>query len=75
MDAETPRATDKHLTVEERAARGRAAREKAPRSSLAVHTPADRRDPLAILAAQDATRQPDLVPIRYGRMAASPFIS
>jgi uncharacterized protein (DUF2252 family) len=73
MDAETPRATGKHLTVEERAAHGRAAREKAPRSSLAVHTPEERRDPIAILAAQDVTRQQDLVPIRYGRMAASPF--
>jgi uncharacterized protein (DUF2252 family) len=31
------------------------------------------RDPLQILAGQDATRVPELVPIRYGRMLASPF--
>ena len=35
--------------------------------------PADRTDPLEILALQATTRMPDLVPIRYGRMAASPF--
>jgi hypothetical protein len=35
--------------------------------------PADRTDPLEILARQATTRIPDLVPIRYGRMAASPF--
>ena len=33
----------------------------------------DRTDPLEILALQATTRLPDLVPIRYGRMAASPF--
>src|SRR3954454_22119995 len=33
----------------------------------------DRRPPREILAAQDATRVPGLVPIRYGRMLASPF--
>ena len=35
--------------------------------------PAHRTDPLEILALQATTRVPDLVPIRYGRMAASPF--
>ena len=33
----------------------------------------DRTDPLEILALQATTRLPDLVPIRYGRMAASAF--
>lgn len=33
----------------------------------------DRRDPLAILRQQDESRVPELVPIRYGRMLASPF--
>ncbi|MGC2407986.1 MAG: DUF2252 domain-containing protein [Candidatus Cybelea sp.] len=32
-----------------------------------------KRDPLAILRAADANRLPELVPIRYGRMLASPF--
>ena len=34
---------------------------------------ADRPDPVAILEEQAKTRVPDLVPIRYGRMMASPF--
>jgi len=59
--------------VEERVALGRAAREAAPRKALAEHSAAAGRDPLAILSAQDATRMQDLVPIRYGRMSASPF--
>lgn len=43
-----------------------------PRSSHGEWEPAAR-DPLQILTAQDATRVPELVPIRYGRMLASPF--
>lgn len=66
-------ATVKQSPLEERAAAGRAARAIAPRASLAEHTPAAGRDPLAILVAQGATRQQELLPIRYGRMAASPF--
>ncbi len=34
---------------------------------------ADRFDPIALLEQQNATREPDLVPVRHGRMAASPF--
>ena len=71
--AERTSATRKHPTLEERVARGRAAREAAPRKALADLSPAKDRDPLAILGAQDAGRQQDLVPIRYGRMAASAF--
>ena len=33
----------------------------------------DRPDPVAVLEAQAADRVPELVPIRYGRMLASPF--
>jgi hypothetical protein len=44
-----------------------------PRASLAEHSPPTQRDPVAILTEQAATRQQDLLPIRYGRMAASPF--
>lgn len=40
---------------------------------VAVPDPDDRSDPLAILAEQDATRLRDLVPVRYERMAVSPF--
>ena len=62
------------LTLEERAANGRQARELVPRSRHGEWVvPVDRTDPLEILALQATTRVPDLVPIRYGRMAASPF--
>jgi uncharacterized protein (DUF2252 family) len=33
----------------------------------------DRPDPVALLEEQNATREPDLVPVRHGRMVASPF--
>ena len=60
--------------VTERAAAGRAARSVARRSTHAEWSPpANRRDPVAIIEAQDERRVPDLVPIRHGRMAASPF--
>jgi uncharacterized protein (DUF2252 family) len=63
-----------HLTPEERAARGKAARAEVPRSSHAVYAPAPgRQDPIALLESQGATRVPELVPIRYGRMLVSPF--
>jgi len=63
-----------HLTVEERVARGKAARREVPRSSHAGFTPgAYRPDPVALLEQQALTRVPELVPIRYGRMLVSPF--
>ena len=64
----------KHLTVEQREARGRAARNAAPRSSHGRWEPAPRRpDPVALLEEQAASRVPQMVPIRYGRMLVSPF--
>ena len=64
----------RHLTVEQRVARGRAARQTTPRSEHGRWHPApDRPDPVALLEQQAATRVPDLVPIRYGRMLVSPF--
>ena len=63
-----------HLTVDERIARGRAARRQVPRSSHGRWEPApDRPDPIALLEEQGASRVPELVPIRYGRMLVSPF--
>jgi uncharacterized protein (DUF2252 family) len=60
--------------VDERIARGRTAREQAPRPSHGRWEPApDRLDPVTLLEQQAASRVPDLVPIRYGRMLASPF--
>jgi uncharacterized protein (DUF2252 family) len=60
--------------VEERAARGKAARATLPRERQAQWTPSQRTlEPIDLLAEQAETRVPELVPIRYGRMAASPF--
>jgi uncharacterized protein (DUF2252 family) len=62
------------LTPAERAERGRTARSAVPRGSHAVYEPsADRPDPVGLLERQAATRLPDLVPVRYGRMLATPF--
>ena len=59
---------------DERAAEGKAVRSKVPRSSHAAwEPPANRPSPNETLAAQDTTRVQELVPVRYGRMLASPF--
>jgi uncharacterized protein (DUF2252 family) len=53
---------------------GRARREVVPIAAhRAVPRPADRGDPLPILQAQDERRVATLVPIRHGRMLATPF--
>jgi uncharacterized protein (DUF2252 family) len=57
----------------ERAADGRARRAEVPRRSHAQLDLAPGRDPLGILERQASTRVAELVPIRYGRMLASPF--
>ncbi len=63
-----------HPSVEERQALGKAARNTTPLSSHVGWTPApDRPDPVAMLEDQNATREPDLVPVRHGRMLVSPF--
>ncbi len=63
-----------HLSLDERVARGRAARTEAPRSAHGRWAPApDRPDPVALLEEQAASRVPMLVPIRHGRMLVSPF--
>jgi uncharacterized protein (DUF2252 family) len=63
-----------HPSVEERRAHGQEARNRTPRSSHTGWTPAtDRSDPVALLEQQNRTREPDLVPVRHGRMLVSPF--
>jgi uncharacterized protein (DUF2252 family) len=63
-----------HLTLDERRARGTAAADRTPPSSHFGWQPAeDRPDPVALLEEQDRTREPDLVPVRHGRMMVSPF--
>jgi uncharacterized protein (DUF2252 family) len=62
------------LSRDERADRGRSLRQVAPRSTHDRWSPSpDRPDPVGLLEEQAATRVPDLVPIRYGRMLVSPF--
>jgi hypothetical protein len=62
------------LTVDQRVARGRAARKRTPRSSHGRWEPApDRPDPIGLLEEQAKSRVPELVPIRYGRMLVSQF--
>jgi uncharacterized protein (DUF2252 family) len=63
-----------HPSVKERQASGKEARKRTPPSSHSGWKPAaDRPDPVALLEEQDATREPDLVPVRHGRMMVSPF--
>ncbi|RKT09390.1 uncharacterized protein (DUF2252 family) [Streptomyces sp. 1114.5] len=58
----------------ESVAAGRQARKRVPRSAHGNWAPApDRPDPVDVLERQAASRVPELVPIRYGRMAASRF--
>ncbi len=53
---------------------GRSLRKDVPRSSHADWAPeADRPDPVSVIEAQNADRVPWLVPLRRGRMSASPF--
>jgi uncharacterized protein (DUF2252 family) len=62
------------LTVEERVARGKAERAEVPRRVHGEWEPAPNRpDPVDLLEEQARTREPELVPIRYGRMLISPF--
>jgi len=63
-----------HPSPAERAAAGLAARKRVPRTRHGEwDPPSNRPDPVALLEAQSASRVPDLIPIRYGRMLVSPF--
>jgi uncharacterized protein (DUF2252 family) len=63
-----------HLSMEERQAHGRQARDRVPVSAHGGWTPGgDRPDPVKLLEEQNTTREPDLVPVWHGRMMVSPF--
>ena len=65
---------DAAVSADERAAAGKAARDNVSRSSHGDwERPARRRDPVKVLEDQAKSRVQELVPIRYGRMLASPF--
>ncbi len=63
-----------HPSIDDRKAKGLEARD---RTALSGHTrwepAADRPDPVGLLEEQNVTREPDLVPVRHGRMMVSPF--
>jgi len=60
-------------TLDERYARGTRLRKKVPREAHADLRGPAKRDAVAILAATDRARLPELVPVRYERMLAGPF--
>jgi uncharacterized protein (DUF2252 family) len=62
-----------HTSPAERAASGKAARAQTPRSSHSTLEVAATRNPIGLLEAQARSRVETLVPIRYGRMLASPL--
>jgi len=73
-DVEGAGAARPGLTENERLSAGKALRVKVPRTSHARWPAASgRRDGIALLRADDRGRLPELLPIRYGRMCASPF--
>jgi uncharacterized protein (DUF2252 family) len=62
------------LGPDERAAAGRAIRKDVPLESHSeLSLPKTRRDPVDVLSEQDASRVPELVPVRHGRMVVSAF--
>src|SRR5271170_6024046 len=62
------------MTLADRKAAGKRLRDRVPRDAHAGwQAHAGRTDPVGILHAADATRQPELVPLRYGRMLQSAF--
>jgi uncharacterized protein (DUF2252 family) len=62
-----------HESREERARRSRTVRTSVPFAALAELDGAANTDVVALLEQQSIGRVPELVPVRYGRMLASPF--
>jgi uncharacterized protein (DUF2252 family) len=63
-----------YLSADERRAEGKALRDAVPRASHGGwKPPEDRRDPIELLIESNEGRVPQLIPIRFGRMAQSPF--
>jgi len=69
-----PKMATPYLSAGDRRAEGKALRDVVPRNSHAGwKEPGRRRDPVELLSESNAGRLPELIPIRFGRMAASPF--
>ena len=63
-----------HARVADRKASGKAARQRSPLVADGQWGPArDRPNPVDLLESQNLAREPDLVPVRHGRMLVSPF--
>ena len=63
-----------YVSVEERRAAGNALRNATPRAAHGGwKSPEDRRDPIELLRESNEGRIPELIPIRFSRMAQSPF--
>ena len=63
-----------HVGRETSVAHGKALRQAAPRTQQGQwEAPKSRKDPIGILEEQARSREPDLTPIRHGRMMVSPF--
>lgn len=61
-------------SVADRRAAGKALRQRVKRSDLGTYSPLENRpDPVDLFQAEATTRLQTLVPLRYGRMLASPF--
>lgn len=60
-------------TRQQREELGRSVRESVPLEAHASLDPLGRTDPVELLESQSASRVPELVPLRYARMLASPF--
>ena len=70
----SPQTAPPYLSADERRAKGKALRDKVPRASQAGwKPPKGRRDPTELLMKSNAGRVESLIPIRFGRMSASPF--
>jgi uncharacterized protein (DUF2252 family) len=70
----SPEKRVEHVSAEEAIGKGKTARLAVPRSLHASWAPpAGRRSPVDIIAEQATSREPELVPIRHGRMMVSPF--
>jgi uncharacterized protein (DUF2252 family) len=65
--------TVEHLSRADRVAQGKDARVAAPLESHGEFSPGRGRDPVGLLLGQAASRVPELVPVRHGRMLVSPF--
>jgi len=69
-----PQTESTYLSADERGAKGKALRDTVPRASHAGWKPhKGRRDPVELLLETNEGRVAVLIPIRFGRMSASPF--